>query len=336
VKIEIGESLVYSWLRHVMHCQVVQTNWKPSPKWPKEEIDFEDIKDNIQQEFLKDGYIIFKKTASTSQFLQQAEIDAVGFSRNGGSTHQKYYFVDVAFHEGGLNYGSKEESISRILKKFTRSYFIFLKYFPSSFEADIYFITPKMSDDTILTPLEQQINKLTEIFKEHGFSPNFQLLVNQDFKNKVLIPTTAIGKEIADTSELFLRSFQLWNMFNNNLQPEVHKKAKVEGKVPVIVDGKDPVIADGIGKTVRDSLSDLINNNKITNDEVENLLDHSYCKEIFDLQFPFLRRIKDGRIISGHARYYAHSYPINGEEFYLCNHWYKHQLEQFEAWKKSL
>jgi hypothetical protein len=33
VKIEIGESLIYSWLRHVQGCVVTQINWKPSPTW---------------------------------------------------------------------------------------------------------------------------------------------------------------------------------------------------------------------------------------------------------------------------------------------------------------
>ena len=33
MKIEMGESLFYSWLRHVKECQAVQTNWKPSPAW---------------------------------------------------------------------------------------------------------------------------------------------------------------------------------------------------------------------------------------------------------------------------------------------------------------
>lgn len=33
MEIEIGESLPYSWLRHVKECQIVQINWKVSPKW---------------------------------------------------------------------------------------------------------------------------------------------------------------------------------------------------------------------------------------------------------------------------------------------------------------
>lgn len=33
MKIEMGESLFYSWLRQVKECQIVQTNWKVSRKW---------------------------------------------------------------------------------------------------------------------------------------------------------------------------------------------------------------------------------------------------------------------------------------------------------------
>ncbi len=30
MKIEVGESLCYSYLRHVKQCPIVQTNWKAS------------------------------------------------------------------------------------------------------------------------------------------------------------------------------------------------------------------------------------------------------------------------------------------------------------------
>jgi len=33
MKIEMGESLFYSWLRHAKECQIVQTNWTTSGKW---------------------------------------------------------------------------------------------------------------------------------------------------------------------------------------------------------------------------------------------------------------------------------------------------------------
>ena len=35
MKLEMGESLFYSWLRHVKGCQIVQTNWKISSSWQR-------------------------------------------------------------------------------------------------------------------------------------------------------------------------------------------------------------------------------------------------------------------------------------------------------------
>jgi len=63
MKIEMGESLFYSWLRHVKECQVVQMNWKPSPSWQimvEEELkQFMDITNEYFQD--KYGYSIYKK-----------------------------------------------------------------------------------------------------------------------------------------------------------------------------------------------------------------------------------------------------------------------------------
>ena len=39
MKIEMGESLFYSWLRHVKECQIVQTNWKVSSQWQLSDAD---------------------------------------------------------------------------------------------------------------------------------------------------------------------------------------------------------------------------------------------------------------------------------------------------------
>lgn len=33
MKIEIRESILYSWLKHIKECQIVQLNWKASNKW---------------------------------------------------------------------------------------------------------------------------------------------------------------------------------------------------------------------------------------------------------------------------------------------------------------
>ena len=76
MKIEIGESLFYSWLRHVKECQIVQTNWKISPKW---EIKFSDKLENIMLKTdelfsSKYGYKIYKQNTSLKQLFATSRV----------------------------------------------------------------------------------------------------------------------------------------------------------------------------------------------------------------------------------------------------------------------
>lgn len=226
MKIEIGESLIYSWLRHVKKCQIVQMNWKPSPKWPTNDDDLQVLQTEISNKLKDSPFDVFKKTSSLDQFFRQAEIDVIGMAYEEGKS--TIYFVDVAFHENGLNFGSKEETISRILKKYIRSYFIFCKYFYNFKKEIIYFVTPKMSKSTIYDPLNEAIGKLNECFKKHSHTPDFQLLANDRFKQEVLTPTMELYKEIADSNELFLRSAQLWKLFEDQANPYVVKPLKTD------------------------------------------------------------------------------------------------------------
>ena len=53
------------------------------------------------------------------------EVDVIGMDSS-----NTVYAIDIAFHEAGLNYGSKEETKDRVLKKLLRSYLSLLSYFP--------------------------------------------------------------------------------------------------------------------------------------------------------------------------------------------------------------
>lgn len=58
MKIEIGESLLYSWLRHIKKCQLVQMNWKASTNsWEMKN------KDSIQELMeATDDYLLINMT----------------------------------------------------------------------------------------------------------------------------------------------------------------------------------------------------------------------------------------------------------------------------------
>ena len=120
MKIEMGESLIYSWLRHEKQCQLVQTNWKPSNYW---ELDNYDELQTFVKKFAlyykdKYGYDIFKG-CTLAQLLKQAEIDAIGIAFS-ESAHS-IYAVDIAYHEAGLNYGDKEKTLNKIIQKCVRT-----------------------------------------------------------------------------------------------------------------------------------------------------------------------------------------------------------------------
>ena len=82
MKIEIGESLGYSYLRHVKQCWLVQVNWKASEHWAKHMTDaeLEAMFAAMRQKFDPDGSV-FKKSRDAAQFLRQGEIDVLGVNQ---------------------------------------------------------------------------------------------------------------------------------------------------------------------------------------------------------------------------------------------------------------
>lgn len=79
MKIEMGESLIFSWLRHIKECQIVQANWKPSSKW-----ELSNIEQIIRLKNLPDErfhklyqYDLYKGNRSVLQIIAQAEIDMI-------------------------------------------------------------------------------------------------------------------------------------------------------------------------------------------------------------------------------------------------------------------
>jgi hypothetical protein len=120
MKIEIGESLIYSWLRHVKECHVVQTNWKISPNWELQNRDqVINLLEYSSKTFHKQLDSMIYKDISLDQFLKQAEVDVLGISLNNKGSD--IYAVDVAFHEAGLNYGLRSETVARVVKKCMRT-----------------------------------------------------------------------------------------------------------------------------------------------------------------------------------------------------------------------
>ena len=107
MKIEMGESLIYSYLRHVKKCLFTQTNWKASSSWDYSPTIYSEAKALFERILSNPDFgSIFP--SSFDQTLKQAEIDVLGID---GANN--IHAVDIAYHEDGLQYGDKNEKIGR-------------------------------------------------------------------------------------------------------------------------------------------------------------------------------------------------------------------------------
>ena len=214
MEIEIGESLCLSYLKHVKKCVIYQTNWKLSSWWlqelgkksPAEEL-YDELKKSPSKEktAATDFDVKDVLTSDFSQFLKQAEIDALGIDRDGN-----VYAIDVAFHERGLGYGKKIDARDRVMKKFVRSYMIMLGCFPDK-KCTVIFASPKVDaakQDLIMPALEEL--QADARFKDNGIT--FEYIANDKFKAEILDQTIEASRNDADTNELFLRSYKLLNL----------------------------------------------------------------------------------------------------------------------------
>ena len=105
MKIEVGESLMRSWLRHIQGCQFAELNWKPSSSWPVCS-DVQPLMDAARDHFKSALAADIFGTQTAYQLLKQGEIDVLGIRINPDGEVVRVCSVDMAFHEGGLNYGA--------------------------------------------------------------------------------------------------------------------------------------------------------------------------------------------------------------------------------------
>lgn len=317
MKIEIGESLFYSWLRHVKNCRIVQTNWKTSSSWKiYHEEDIVKLYDIALAEFT--DCLTNENTTRTPtiwQFLKQAEIDVIGRNEN-----DEFYVIDVAFHKNGCHY--KKDAMN-IAKKLIRAAFCLYGYFNTR-AGDIIFATPKFNP-TPLKNTQKLIDSITKFFSDNGFKFNVECICNEDFNNKVVIPVTEKCNDNSDTAELFMRAYDLCTLTSN-----VKRKLKNSPTEPKISKIKSPFIK--IGQIVKNYLIPTLLSDKISSTEVQKLQDADYSKQTFDINYPLLSK---ERIINGHARYYVSPLLIKGVKYYVCQEWFDRNYQKLETWLKA-
>ncbi len=324
MKIEVGESLFYSWLRHVKQCQIVQTNWKISSQWElKNEDKLIFLMQKVDEFFYTNyRYKIFKNNKSISQLLKQAECDVLGIDMT--ADKPKVYAVDVAFHKDGLNYKDREVTVMNVMKKCARTAFCLYGYLGNE-DAEIIFASPKINP-AILNDLQYCFKDLNALFNIFGLRFNFRLIANEEYDSNVLKPILLVSNDIADTSELFMRSYQMFKMFEGEKAPKTRIVPKVQKtrvqKVEMPTDyPEDKALSElKVGQIARRVLMPMLENGKATEQEIAFMQSSDYSKQYFGINYPLLIST-DKKIDS--ARYYVDELNIYGKKYRMCNDWYE-------------
>ena len=323
----MGESLLLSWLRHVKECQMVQLNWKPSMKWElhnKELID--QLMDTSSALFTeKFDYSIYKKNKNVSQLIRQAEIDVMGMNITDNESH--IYAIDVAFHESGLNYGNRAETTSSVIKKCLRTAMCLLGYFKVK-SGTIIFASPKITN-SVLNDINATLDHMDAIFRDLQLDFKIRIIANDDFSKKILQPVLSTLDDVADTSELFMRSLQMYNMFAEKPRAVAKQSISKPNKssvskelTPIDYEGLDGVEEMKIGTIVRTILSKKLQSNTVPKEEIERMQGKDYCIETFHIRYPLLLKT-DPDFDTIPVRYYATPIKIYEDHYFLCSEWFE-------------
>ncbi|MCX5637439.1 MAG: hypothetical protein NTX52_07070, partial [Planctomycetota bacterium] len=256
------------------------------------------------------------------------EVDILGIELSGNKIGS-IYAVDVAFHEHGLHYGkTPRDAITRVIKKMIRSTMIIMAYFGMN-KGSIIFASPKINPSTY-EPLREAVEDIDALMSKMKLNFSFRLYANSDFKEHIIEPVIQLSGEVEDTSELFMRSIQLYQMF----------AAAGRGKSTAeeTAQSADEI---KIGQLVKTTFRKLFAQRKITEKIASSLMDLEYSKQTFGLSFPVLKRIDDRYPLSkqiqdhkGRSRYWSQKFG-NGK-YLICSQWYEKHRKKFLDWSNKL
>lgn len=307
MKIEMGESLCYSYLRHVKRCWLVQTNWKDSSHWTREKTN-DELEERFQRMRNRFGEETFNKTKTAEQFLKQSEVDLVGIDQRGN-----IHAMEIAFHESGLDYGSYEETNNRVLKKMLRTLLTLQAYHSDEVGLYIYFAAPKVNPK-----LHERLVSTFRRLREEYPKVKWGLLTNDQFAKKIVEATLTMADSEADTTELFARSAKLLKLTGfYNLQQLNPTATTHGGNKTTQITGELQSLVQNLMQTLLVDAPSLL-----CEEDKRNLMEAEYCKINLGIKIgnlALIRELKLGKSVSGKPRYYAQPYG----EFYVCSQWNK-------------
>lgn len=230
MKIEMGESLCASWLKHVKKCQIVQMNWKPSCFWDESELNFvksalEKLDAQLQKDDPNLKIFPYKKGKKPTdedrldvrQTVGMTECDVVGIHLGKDRKSVRYYGVESAFHSDGLHYKATARKVASKLVRAILALYLYL----GATEIEVAFFTPLVKK-SVLADIKKLLDLIRNYFSGKDFEGKLNCQIDfytecngvkgsemdgfKSFNNEVANPLVRIVPFTDDDSELFMRS----------------------------------------------------------------------------------------------------------------------------------
>ena len=172
-------------------------------------------------------------------------------------------------------------------------------------------------NNAIIKDLEPSITDLNALLLEYNYHFTARVIANEDFNEIVLKPILIASDGVSDTSELFMRGYQLIKMFGDEGKPtKLHvPKVAVTKAVP-----DDTLSELKIGKIAQTFLPEALEGGKVDEEEINQMRTKEYSKRVFGIDFPLLVLASEEY---DSKRYYAKPLVIKGEQYRLCSQWYE-------------
>lgn len=329
MKIEVCEQMLASWLQHIKGCQVVQTNWSPSPlaEIPDDVIESVSAFVAAVKDYLGDEDIDIFKKSTIRQMVLQCEIDIVGIKIVDGGVGD-LYLIDSAFHENGLNYN---KVVATVMKKILRAALVSSIVFPGV-PANVVFVSPKCGQ-TLQKQLTDTLSGIDTVTKQFYPDTSVLMLFNEEFAETVYRPLLEQTDKINNDNDLFIRSMKL-SQVALSYERKPHADAQVSNNQHSVSVGHRTPRGEN-RDTVFAALGKLIRDGHMTPELLKQLCSKEYCRANFQLSsFPFL--VKNSEFpATGYqdCRFYPdRMITIMDDEYRVCSQWIPERIRRLQIW----
>lgn len=220
------QSLVFSYLKHVKKCKIIQTNWiLQDNSW---DVEYNTVHEllRISKNYFRNKYRInlFENIELDNDITKLSCIDAFGIAFNGDYTQDIYGVICE------LNEESSHINVEKILEKVLIVSICLISCF-NKINGNIIFMCPRL-DDNVIQQMGIYYFDIKEIFRQMSLSFELNILLNEQFEEEVIRKLEELSSHIDETDEeVYLKSLKFQKQFKSNKSEDENSYTQEKNKI---------------------------------------------------------------------------------------------------------